>query len=57
MDSSGHRSEEAMNERALILDEVTTTDLRKLADRLLEATSPLAIRAQPRWRRSARPSP
>jgi len=46
-----------MNERALILDEVTTTDLRKLADRLLEATSPLAIRAQPRWRRSARPSP
>jgi hypothetical protein len=38
MDSSGHRSEEAMNERALVLDDVTTTDLRKLADRLLEAT-------------------
>ena len=27
-----------MNERALVLDDVTTTDLRKLADRLLEAT-------------------
>jgi Uma2 family endonuclease len=38
MDSSGHHSEEAMNERSLVLDDVTTTDLRKLADRLLEAT-------------------
>ena len=26
------------NERALVLDDVTATDLRKLADRLLEAT-------------------
>jgi hypothetical protein len=38
MDSSDHPSEEAMSEPALVLDDVTPMDLRKLADRLLEAT-------------------
>src|ERR1700733_15826584 len=38
MDSSDHPSEEAMSEPALVLDDVTPLDLRKLADRLLEAT-------------------
>jgi Uma2 family endonuclease len=38
MDSGDHPSEEAMSEPALVLDDVTPLDLRKLADRLLEAT-------------------
>jgi Uma2 family endonuclease len=38
MDSSDHPPEEAMSEPALVLDDVTPLDLRKLADRLLEAT-------------------
>ena len=38
MDSGDHPSEEAMSEPALVLDDVTPMDLRKLADRLLEAT-------------------
>jgi hypothetical protein len=38
MDSGDHPSGEAMSEPALVLDDVTPMDLRKLADRLLEAT-------------------
>jgi Uma2 family endonuclease len=38
MESSDHPSEEAVSEPALVLDDVTPMDLRKLADRLLEAT-------------------
>ena len=38
MDSGDHPPEEAMSEPALVLDDVTPLDLRKLADRLLEAT-------------------
>ena len=33
MDSGDHPSEEAMSEPALVLDDLTPMDLRKLADR------------------------